>query len=127
RNEPVTFIDQWEQALPESFAAFVQHPNDIRDINLDTGVLPAAVLWPAREGVKAFDEVAIAAVREVLGPQGGHVLKIISGWQDDRIAAARELAEQAAKDPALAAGLIQLNQRFNARQYFAEQLAPQYA
>jgi tetratricopeptide (TPR) repeat protein len=123
----VAFIDQWEQALPESFAAFVQHPDAIGDINLDTGVLPAAVLWPLRLPVQEFDENAIAAVREILGDAAGRVLKIIGAWPHEPIVAARDLADQAAKDPALLAALGQLNERFNSRRHFAEQLARQYA
>jgi len=123
----MTFIEQWEQALPESFAAFVQHPDAIGDINLDTGVLPTAVLWPARLPVQEFDENAIAALRELLGDAAGRVLKIIGAWSQDPIVVARDLADQAAKDPALLAALGQLNERFNSRRHFAEQLARQYA
>jgi tetratricopeptide (TPR) repeat protein len=121
------FIEQWEQALPESFAAFVQHPDTIGDINLDTGVLPAAVLWPVRMAVQGFDENAIAAIREIVGDAAGRVLKIVGAWPDDPVTAARQLAEQTAKDSTLQAALGLLNERFDARRHFAEQLARQYA
>ncbi|MFQ5613192.1 MAG: tetratricopeptide repeat protein, partial [Anaerolineae bacterium] len=121
----MTFIEQWRAKLAESLSEFARLAAEAQDIDFRTGVLAAGVLWPIREPVQDFDGEAIDAVRHIAGAGGKHILRAVQGWDADRLAAARSLAEAAAQNDDLAAALAALIEHFDAANTFAELLAPQ--
>jgi tetratricopeptide (TPR) repeat protein len=123
----MTLIEQWQQQLPESLAAFVKRAAEIKDIDLVSGVLPVAVLWPIRQQVKDYDGDASDAVHQIVGEGAGRILKIVSSWPDDRAIAARTLAAQAAEEADLRSALAKLIEHFDAARTFAEQFAKLYS
>lgn len=120
------FIEDWQQQITESLASLVHHAPQVKDIDLITGVLPVGVLWPIRQPVREYDGPTADAVREIVGSEAGRILKIVSGWSDDQVAAARALAAKAANDAKLRTALTCLVDRFDAIQIFAEQLSKLY-
>jgi len=123
----MSFVEQWREQVSASLGAFVQRATDIKDIDLLSGVLPVAVLWPLRERVKQYDGDTADAVRDIVGAGAGRILKLVGAWGDDPVPAARGLAASAAQDVELRAALARLVEYFDATQIFAEQLAKRYA
>ncbi len=123
----MTFIENWRQHIPATFASFVQRGSETQDIDFATGILPVGVLWPIRRPVQEYDGDAGDAVRDIVGSGTGRVLRIMAGWTDDLIGAARSLAPLVANDPDLRDALDKLTAYFDAAQLFAEQFVQHYA
>jgi tetratricopeptide (TPR) repeat protein len=126
-NTSMTFIERWQDRLPESLAAFAQLAVDTPGIDFTYGFLATGVLWPLRQPVKDYDGEAADAVHQLIGSQAGRILKLVNGWGDDPVAAARELALAASHNADLRAALTRLIDHFDSTQPFAEQLARHYA
>jgi tetratricopeptide (TPR) repeat protein len=123
----MTFVERWQEQLPDSLAAFAQLAVETPGIDFTYGFLAAGVLWPLRQPVKDYDGEAADALRQLVDTQAGRILKLVNGWGDDRVAVARELALAASQNADLRAALTQLIEHFDSTQRFAEQLARHYA
>ncbi|MEN9937867.1 MAG: hypothetical protein RLZZ387_4446 [Chloroflexota bacterium] len=122
----MTFLERWQSELPASLDTFAQIAPRAKDVDFTYGLLAAAVLWPARGPVHAYDGAAGDVLRELVGTQAGALLRIVNGWPDDRLAAARALADEAARSEELRTALLALIERFEAARLFAERLARGY-
>lgn len=119
-------LEQWQQELPAALGAFVSRITEVKDIDFTYGLLVAALLWPVRERVQAFDNAAIQAVRTIATTNATVLLRVIQNLDDDHLVAARTLAEAASAKAEVRAALDSLLGHFEALQRFAEQLSRLY-
>ncbi len=120
----MTFIEQWQDQLPDSLFNFAKLEPEAGDIDFGSGLLAAAVLWPIRQALRKGDEEAIHALGQIVGlNQVDLVLQAVEGWENDLLEAARSLSVRAADDPRLDQALTALREYFNAPALFAEQAA----
>jgi WD40 repeat protein len=120
----MTFIEQWQDQLPDSLFNFAKLKLEVGDTDFGTAHLAAAVLWPIRQALRNGDEEAIHALGQIVGlNQVDLVQQAVGGWEDDPLEAVRSLSARAADDPRLDKALTALTEYFNAPALFAEQLA----
>ena len=123
----MTFVERWQDQIPASLAEFAQLAVDTPGIDFTYGFLAAGLLWPIRQPVKDYDGEAADALRQLADAQAGRILKIVNGWGDDPVAAARDLAREATQTPDFRAALARLIEHFGASQLFADELARRVA
>lgn len=117
------FFAYWKSQLDSSIQEFAQLATATDGIDFRYGWLATALLWPIRTPIQEFDGDAMDAVRDITGAQTKHILKVIQSWDEDRIAAARTLAQQAKDSPEIALALSAVINRFDATAVFAGHLA----
>ena len=120
----MTFINDWQNQLNESYAEFTQIADRAEDIDFVYGLVAAAVLWPISSAVKQYNLEAIRAIQQLVGTdKGGPVLNVIQRWPDDRLVAARDLAAEAQTNTALRFALDMLVDYFEAKLAMTARLA----
>ena len=120
----MTFINDWESKLNDSYAEFAEFAVQAQDVDFVYGLLATAVLWPIRQAVRQYNLEAIQALQQIVGTdRGGPVLSVVQRWPDDRLAAARSLAEEAQSNALLRAALAGLEDYFKASPAFMSHLA----
>lgn len=117
----MSFLDNWSKKLESSFSEFAELGAGAQDVDLNFGIIGAALLWPVREALE--DDEGYDALSEICGPKANQVLRAMRKWADDREAAARDLAEQAQTNDKPQAALNSLSEHFEATARFSEKLA----
>jgi WD40 repeat protein len=117
------FTDRWRDQIKETLAQSARLA--AQEANLEHALLATGLLWPLREPVREFDMEAIQAVNGLLGSQAKLVLRVVQGWDDDLLAAARQMSQQLAGNTELDAALNELIKQFQAFPIFSKELDKQ--
>ena len=119
----MNFTDRWrdqiKETLPQSARLAAQ------EASLESALLAAGLLWPLREPAREFDMEAIQAVNGLLGAQAKLVLRTVQGWDDDMLAAARQMSQELTANPGLDSALNTLINQFQVLSIFSEELKRQ--
>lgn len=119
------FVAKWQQQTEESLTRCAALAAKIEQVDLEYALMATGVLWPLRQPVQEFDMEAIAAVNQLLGSQAKHVLRVVQGWDDDLMAAARNLNQQLVGNTELDAALNILIKQFKAFFTFTNAISEQ--
>jgi len=116
------FIDKWREEVKGALDEAAGLAANANELDLEYGLMVAAVLWPIRQPVQEFDIEAIEAVNKLLGRQARHVLKLVQTLANDWQDAARDINGQLATNPELDAALNILIEQFKAFYIFTDEL-----
>lgn len=117
------FVEKWREEINTSLAKSAALAADINEVDMEYALMATGALWPLRRPVQEFDMEAIEAVNNLVGSQAKHVLKVVQGWDDDMMAAARHLNTQIAANSELDSALNVIIKHFKAFFIFTEELS----
>lgn len=123
----MTAPEDWYQGVRDTVDALIEKLATLNDVELASGVLAAATLWPVRARLLALDEPYIDALQALVGGGTGRVLSVVKGWKGDAAQASRDLGSRADADPELKTALAALVTHFGVAAIFADRLSRHYA